>query len=201
MKPAAPVTALETVKWIPASSAQTYNSSFVKAIHLHAFAPGIQNPLAAPTQFLPGLTNHWTLALELVDSSGAIHIDPSPQYPNMSMLLLLSFRRDVVPPDVHKTVGIPVSRDLSVASFLHALQESGYDQYKFTDEGTGCRYWTACVVLMLLRQGSASSERVNAAENALHSVWEKDRRVDEGQQTAWDSKKGTFTKLALEQTG
>ena len=57
---------------------------------------------------------------------------------------------------------------------VDAIKAAGYDRYKFTADGQGCRYWVGNVLEILEQRSiSANSSQVNAAQEALKKVWDR----------------------------
>ncbi|KJX96561.1 hypothetical protein TI39_contig614g00010 [Zymoseptoria brevis] len=89
---------------------------------------------------------------------------------------------------VHLTPGTPIT----VGRFMEILKQNKYDKYRFTTNGTGCRYWTHRVVELLRGLGVVDDTGAKEAATALNTVWRTEQPVEAGNQTSLKDHQGTF---------
>lgn len=181
----------KTVQWIPSSDENANNKKNIT--HVQIVAHYVANQTAAgPSESTTPKTNHWLIHLTTARNQ-SIQVDATPNFPSMKMTIMCSVKPYDVTDKANKIIPVVPLKDLTVKAFFDLIKEHKYDQYKFTENGTGCRYWTYCVVKLLRTQKLISEADFREAENALQKVWKDDKPLGAGNQTTLESQKGTFT--------
>lgn len=108
----------------------------------------------------------------------------------MGMVLIVSLKESASAENSHKIVRISPAKPVTIGAIFDLLRQQGYDKYRFTDHGTGCRYWTYNVIRLLQKDGYMTN--VDEAKTALDNVWQDGELLPAGNQTTYDSHMGTF---------
>ena len=181
----------KTIKWIPASDEAAQGDKKITSVSFVADA--IVNQLKpGPVDETTPLTNHWLIFLVIADNK-FIQVDAIPMPPGMNMTVMCTAKPRSVLSDANKSISAAITGDFTVKKFFDMLTEHKYDQYKFTEHGTGCRYWVYCVAELLRKQDMIDEADFQNIEDALEKVWQGSVPVAPGNQTTLDSGKGTFT--------
>lgn len=117
-------------------------------------------------------TNHWTMFLE-VSRSRSVKVDMNPG--GGIDLLLGSIQLDSKDYDMSdratKYITIAPECEFTVGDVITVMMENRRDQYTFTKEGEGCRYWMCTVVTDLAHAGKIPIESVTDVVRILRSYW------------------------------
>lgn len=178
----------KSIKWIPASDEAAHENKIITSI---SFVAG-----TIVNQLEPGLvdgktplTNHWLLA---TGDNEFVQVDAIPVPPSMNTTVMCTAKPRSALSGANKTAAAGITGELTVKEFFDLLTEHKYDRYKFTEHGTGCRYWVFCVAKLLHKQNMIGETDFQTIEDALEIVWDKDKPVAPRNQTSLDSAKGTF---------
>lgn len=180
----------ETIKWIPAGAETAHNNNKFNKISFVADA--IVNQLEpGPVNETTPLTNHWLILLAIGDNK-FVQVDAIPMPPSMNMTVMCTAKPRSTFSDANKTIAAAITGKITVKEFFDLLTAYKYEQYKFTEHGTGCRYWVYCVANLLRRQDMIGEKDFQDIEGTLEKVWREGEHVAPGNQTSLDSGKGTF---------
>ena len=119
-----------------------------------------------------GTVYHWVFYLRLARATRSVVFDMSPGLgePPTGVLLVSSVPRPSSDgPEVLEYAFEPPA-PLTPDAFLAFITERGYDRFRFTREGTGCRNWCKDVLLAMQEEGRAPAGVVDAFQAWLKTM-------------------------------
>ncbi|KAG6089070.1 hypothetical protein E4U31_006680 [Claviceps sp. LM219 group G6] len=136
--------------------------------------------------------NHWILFFELA-SHRSVRVDMSPiGFGNNFMRgqILVSSKEDAHTNNVIHRLSFPTRGNPEVKDIVGLINNKGLQEYTFTPEMIGCRYWVYKVVLHLEGEGVLDSGSADQTWRAIPYYY-----LDPSGRVELEVKKGTFGPL------
>ncbi|KAG6098920.1 hypothetical protein E4U30_007382 [Claviceps sp. LM220 group G6] len=136
--------------------------------------------------------NHWILFFELA-SHRSVRVDMSPiGFGNNFMRgqILVSSKEDAYTNNVIHRLSFPTRGNPEVKDIVGLINNKGLQEYTFTPEMIGCRYWVYKVVLHLEGEGVLDSGSADQTWRAIPYYY-----LDPSGRVELEVKKGTFGPL------
>lgn len=165
---------MSSIAYIPKSMSGWCDQAKLSAIYACAYDAG---PVSAPS---PGntsgpKTNHWVFYCNLAEEEGSgyksIRLEPTPSGPNLSVVLLIAPKAYTSTNSAAKTFLLS-TKDITFGQLMALIVSKGFDKYRFTPGGQGCRYWIFSVT-KLLKEADLLSQPADADHGleTLAKVW------------------------------
>ncbi|KAG6274079.1 hypothetical protein E4U47_001658 [Claviceps purpurea] len=133
--------------------------------------------------------NHWILFLEIT-SSRSVRVDMSPMGFGDKFLqgqILVSSKKDAYTNNAIHRLSFPTKGKPVVKDIVDLINNKGLQEYTFTPEMIGCRYWVYKVVLHLEGEGVLDSGSADQTWRAIPYYY-----MDPSGRVELEVKKGTF---------
>lgn len=158
--------------YIPKSLANTSRSAHITDIYICADEPNaVSGPPELGSTISGPMTNHWVMYF-VTSSTESFCFDPSPSGPGNTLDLIVSNKSYADIFSAVKLVRLTPLKGLTIGHVLDHIADSKYDNYTFSPEGQGCRFWIYSVVASMHSAGYiVGDSEVNASTEALEVVW------------------------------
>ncbi|KAL4245362.1 hypothetical protein ABKN59_009477 [Abortiporus biennis] len=133
----------------------------VKAIHLSAtLPPGSSSGSITP---IP----HWRIYLEVPDQK-SVSLDMTPGGDGQTGLILVQSRSYANTENKLVSFSASASVDMTVEQVMGIIRSNKREFYRFTSQGTGCRWWCRTILNDLEKIGAVAPQSTAHFDNYLH---------------------------------
>lgn len=113
---------------------------------------------------------HWCIYFQ--SESRSVRIDMSVGADGITGILIISNNETLVSDRERKTIYFPIPTEgTKVGSFLDVIFGNGYERYKFTEQGFGCRHWVKIVLRAFIDADLAQGDNFDLVTSAMQKVW------------------------------